>query len=171
MKTVFPKQPISQLKNDVSQVWIIPCLILLFCSPRIHAEPGPVYKKPINRQKAKFQQHYLELAGGYGIWSNTFQAGMDPHQSSIDISITYGNEQSPFSLIVGYTFHTTFKQEIFLFKPSNVYGGLKFSLLKAIGRRSKFDPYALAGVSYWQGTLTDDVYDGIMNYPEKAEKD
>ena len=171
MKTVYPKLHIPQLKNELCLASMICCLVLLLSLLKIQADPGPGFRKPIHRQKAKFQQHYLELAGGYGIWSHTFQAGMNPHQSSIDISITYGNQQSPFSLVAGYTFNTAFKQEIFLFKPSNVYGGLKFSLLKALGKKSRLDPYALAGVSFWQGTLTDDVYDGIINYQEKAEKD
>ncbi len=171
MNLVFPKQYIPQRRNRLIWACLISCLALFLSKSQIQADPRPGFKKPIYRQKAKFQQYYLELAGGYGVWSHTFQAGMAPHQSSIDISVTYGSLQSPFSLIAGYTFHTSFKQEIFLFKPSNGYAGLKFSLLRALGIKSRLDPYTLAGVTYWQGTLTDDVYDGIINYQEKAEKD
>ncbi len=135
-------------------------------------DPKPGNRKNYTKLKSrKFQQHYLELAGGYGIWSHTFQAGMDSQQPTIDISATYGKESTPFSLMMGYMFHTAFQQEIFLFKPRNIYGAIKLSLLEAMGKKSLFDPYALLGISYWQGVLTDDVYDGIINYQEKVEKD
>ena len=172
MKNVYPIKQLLPLVKGAVLIWIIPALVLFIWSLDISAEPWPGQKKSIAKQKAKqFQQYYLELAGGYGIWSHTFQAGMQSQQPSIDVSASIGKVGSPFSLLIGYTFHTAFQQEIFLFKPKNTYGAIKVSLLEALGEKSRFDPYIFGGATYWQGILTDDVYDGIISYQSKEEKD
>ncbi|MGI9545414.1 MAG: hypothetical protein ACR2MX_19285 [Cyclobacteriaceae bacterium] len=177
LETHLPKP--EKVSNYVLMVILLLSGILVLTSIESIAastDPGPNYKKLLKQRrkasKQKFTQRYLEIAGGYGIWSHTFQAGMASHQQPIDLSVSYGKAHQPFSFQIGTTVHTGFAQDIFVFRPKNVYAGIKLSLLKALGQDQKrMDPYMMAGVTGWEGVLTDQVYEGIVNYEKKKEKD
>ena len=160
---------ISRLK------WYCLMVGLLFSAEVLMAttDPQPGLKYPVSaKQKNKrFHQRYLDISGGYGIWSKSWQAGMEPYRAPIDISVTYGKKGYPLALQAGYFFNTSFTQDIFLFKPRNLYVGIKLSILETLGQESRFDPYVIAGVSGWEGILTDNVYDGIITYQQKIERD
>jgi hypothetical protein len=152
---------------------LVLCLFLLAEVLMASSDPKPGFKYPVSaKQKSKrFQQRYLDISGGYGIWSKSWQAGMEPYNAPVDISVTYGKKDHPLALQAGYFFNTSFSQDIFLFKPRNLYVAVKLSVLEFLGQESRFDPYVIAGVSGWEGVLTDNVYDGIITYQQKIERD
>jgi len=95
---------------------------------------------------------------------------MANHRNPLDVQLEYGSDSGPLSYIGGYTSNTTFAQDIYLLKPRMAYLGLKYSpSFPAIP--DWISPYLAGGIAGWQTILTDENYDGIINYQHKAEKD
>gem|GEM_PF-5938189 len=162
----------TKTKKMLPTYKLITTLILLLCFGFVmHADPGKNYQKRQKKLRNRHAQHYLEIAGGYGVWTRTFQAGMSSNAQPLDLSVLYGADHSAYAVRVGATLLTDFSQDIFLFKPRFAYTGVQISWLKLLGQDSRFDPFVFGGVAVWQAGLTDGVYDGIISYDEKKEND
>lgn len=115
---------------------------------------------------------YLEIGGGYGLWYQAHQPGMDSYRSPIEAFVEYGRSGQPLSYQLGANFNTAFVQEIFVLKPRIVFAGAKYTLPNISNQNNlRVHPYGTAGVTGWQTNLTDRVYPGIVNYEFKTEKD
>lgn len=127
-------------------------------------KPNP-YIKQADHQQNKF----LSVNGAMGLWYHSNQPGMDPYQFPIDISVNYGNRNKPISYIGGFIFNTAFSQDIYVLKPRFLYLGIKY--VPEINTPEWMEPYIAGGAAGWETILTDENYDGIINYQNKVERD
>lgn len=116
--------------------------------------------------------NYLEVGGGIGLWYQSIQPGMEPDIMPVIAYVEYGNTANPVSYVVGTNFVTTFRQDIFLLKPTHAFIAPKLYLSRIIPNTPTWlDVYALAGPTLWQGSLTERNYGGVVNYENKVESD
>ncbi|MGK7393319.1 MAG: hypothetical protein ACNS62_02060 [Candidatus Cyclobacteriaceae bacterium M3_2C_046] len=150
--------------------------LFIFCFNEVSASqhflfPKPKKPKPnFNRLVNATGQRFIILRAGLGLWYQSHQPGMMSHQNPWDVQLEYGSGGGPLSYIGGYNFHTTFAQDIYLLKPSMAYLGLKYT--PSLPKLPQWiNPYLAGGLAAWQTILTDENYDGIINYQHKVEKD
>ncbi len=131
-------------------------------------------KKPRTARNRNNQPYtkYLEIGGGYSFFQRSQQPKMEPLNNGIALFIGYGRSGKPLSLQLGITTKTAFAQEIFVLKPTVIFGGLRYDTNKLLpGLPEWLNPYVVAGLTFTRAVLTDRVYPGIVNYEFKEESD
>ncbi len=130
-------------------------------------KPRPTFRKS-NQPFAK----YIQIGGGYSFFQSSQQPKMEPLNKGMEIVVGYGQNGRPFSIQAGISTKTSFAQEIFVLKPTVIFGGLKYDTNQLLpGLPEWFNPYIVAGLTFTRAVLTDRVYPGIVNYEFKEETD
>lgn len=135
-------------------------------------EAGPKYpakKKKRNLYNAA-NSSFVAINYTWGLWQQPVQAGMAALRSPHDLFLEYGWDNKPLSLIGGASINTGHTQDIFIFKPTIAYLGIKYTPSLQL-LPDWLSPYLAGGIIGWEAILTDENYDGIVNYQHKEEVD
>lgn len=150
------------------------CLFVLILAIHLnHADAGP--KFPVKKSKKRnlyssSSPTFVAFNFTWGLWQQPIQPGMNALRNSQDFYLEYGWDRKPLSLIGGASFNTAHTQDIFVFKPNLVYLGVKYTpAIKTLP--AWVSPYLAGGITGWEAVLTDENYDGIVNYQHKEEVD
>ena len=114
---------------------------------------------------------FLTVDVGAGAWYSSRQSGMSNEKLPMAIYLEYGKTQSPFGVMLGANFYTTYELDNFLLNPNYFSLAATYQPLKKKKAFRKFNIYGLAGVNLSYSRFTEKEYSGIVNYEHKVDKE
>lgn len=144
-------------------------VFLLFAFAGFAQNMVPANPKTSGIFRAHEYQQYLLISGGYGLYYDPYQKGMETHQNPVDISLELGRFNRSLNYTASFVM-TEYTQDRFVYKPKFITLGLKYSF-KQPSLPDWLEPFINGGIAGWQGILTDSIADGNPRNVHQNEKD
>lgn len=128
--------------------------------------------KPDTQKKYRghqFGQEYLTVSAGTGLWSQSWQPGMERHNVPYSFMAEYGRTSFPISIVAGEV-TSTFTIDRFILNPNNFFAGLQYAPFRGKKVADKFNVYLICGLNASYNRFTEEIYPGIINYEYKVER-
>jgi hypothetical protein len=117
----------------------------------------------------QYGQEYLMVSAGAGMWSQSWQPGMERHNIPFSFMAEYGRTSFPVSIVAGEV-TSNFIIDRFILNPNNFLAGLQYAPLRGKKVAEKFNIYLIGGLNVSYNRFTEEIYPGIVNYEYKVER-